>query len=327
MPTNQDEFIYTVNHAAIILHKSDKSIRVYIAEGGIDATKKIEIGTGLEKVFISAQSLARFAASRGIRPNYDELAKVTPPEQQENVFAAFDFEPKPTATTPGQTIVPAERTFDQDFRASVESVLRERITALEGEKAELRGEVRELGAKYEARIERKDEQLTELQRELLKTTQEGARNYQSLALAKEQIEARLTKAMETTRILHLSTNRDLDRLRAGKLNPSDISPLPIVSDGNLEDFEANPSTTREASPEVDASEEPGQSAESPLTPKRRTNPPDKPVKQRKQIQRPKPRPSKPVAGAKLSRPLRSKSPAVDTKPTKKRGLWSRLFSS
>lgn len=326
MPDSTDDFIYTVNQAAIILNKSDKTIRVYISEGGIEATKKVEIGTGLEKVFISARSLARFAASRGIRPNYDELAKITPPEQQENVFAAFDFEPRPRASMSAQTS-PVERPLDQELRASVESVLRERIAALEDEKAELRGEVRELGAKYEARIEHKDEQITELQRELLKTTQEGARNYQALALAKEQIEARLTKAMETTRILHLSTNRDLDRLRAGKLNPSDLSPLPIVGEGTPEDFEANPPTTRAESSGVDVSEVRSQPVESPLTPEP-TSPPAKPVKQkqRKPVRRPKPQPAKAI-GTTPSRPRGTKAPAVDTKPTKKRGLWSRLFSS
>lgn len=214
-----DDYIYTVNQVALILNKSDKTVRTYITEGGLDSTKRIEEASGMEKVFISAASLASLAERKSFRLNFDELRKYTPnrdvleqtfgqrhsagPSEERNASPPESSAPRPTASNVSE-------------ESLVVSILKEQVSRLEAEKSELKQDLRE-----------KDRQLEEKNVALIATTRETSDRYQLLALAKEHAETQLAQIREHTHILHLSTNRDILRLKEGKLQPGDLSPLPV----------------------------------------------------------------------------------------------------
>ncbi|HKH47654.1 MAG TPA: hypothetical protein VKM72_23605 [Thermoanaerobaculia bacterium] len=215
-----DDYIYTVNQVALILNKSDKTVRTYIAEGGLDSTKKIEEASGMEKVYISALSLASLAEKKSFRLNFDELRKYTPNrEVLEHTFGHRHLsEPREdnTSATP-ENPAPRSTASNTAEESLVVSILKDQVSRLEAEKNELKQDLKE-----------KDRQLEEKNVALIATTRETSDRYQLLAVAKEQAEAQLAQLREQTRILHLSTNRDLTRLKDGKLQAGDLSFLPTV---------------------------------------------------------------------------------------------------
>src|SRR5882724_8435162 len=73
-----DDFVYTVNQVALILNKSDKTVRSYAAEGLLETTKRIEDGSGIEKVFISASSVADLVERKKLALNFAALEEYTP---------------------------------------------------------------------------------------------------------------------------------------------------------------------------------------------------------------------------------------------------------
>jgi len=225
-----DDYIYTVTQAALILNKSDKTIRSYATDGFLQTTKKIEGGSGIEKVFISARSLAELAERRKIALNFEALEKYT--VDRDLLSSVFQGErpreerreesaPLPPDSLPQSRANPAEEN-------AVIALLREQVGKLEIEKDELKRDVKE-----------KERQLEDKNLALISVTKEMSERYQLIAMAREQAEARLAKLTEHTRILHLSTNRDIRRLQEGKLQAGDLSFLPLPSDISSGDYETS----------------------------------------------------------------------------------------
>jgi hypothetical protein len=245
-----EDFIYTVNQVAIILNKSDKTVRTYIAEGALGSTKKIEERSGIEKVFISATSLANLIEKKALRVNFDALEKYTPSMHVlENLFGRGQHSLE-EAKKEVDSLSPSNdrSTLPTPSNASDESlviaILKEQVSKLEAEKDELKQDLRE-----------KDRQIEEKNLALIATTRENGDKYQLIALAKEQIEARLVKLIERTRILHLSTNRDIRRLQEGKLQAGDLSLLPLSFEGKAGDYEAETTPEEDRPPSPPLSQE------------------------------------------------------------------------
>lgn len=179
----------------------------------------------MEKVFISAASLASLAERKSFRLNFDELRKYTPNrEVLEHTFGQrhlgeFKGE-RPSVASESSAQLPTASNLPEE--SLVVSILKEQVNRLETEKSELKQDLKE-----------KDRQLEEKNVALIETTRETSDRYQLIALAKEQAEAQLAQLREQTRILHLSTNRDLLRLKEGKLQAGDLSLLPVETrEGN-----------------------------------------------------------------------------------------------
>jgi hypothetical protein len=227
-----DDFVYTVNQVAIILNKSDKTVRSYAAEGLLETTKRIEDGSGIEKVFISASSIADLVERKKLALNFAALEEYTPDRhlldrtfqhtRLHTVGTGEESSPTPSNVLP----TPAEET-------PVVAFLREQLGKLEVEKEGLKQDLKE-----------KDRQLEEKNSTLIAAIRESNDKYQLIALTKEQMEARLAKLVEHTRILHLSTNRDIRRLQAGKLQAGDLSPLPLPSEVRMGEYETEAPPTR-----------------------------------------------------------------------------------
>lgn len=235
-----DDYAYTVNQSALILNKSDKTIRSYIAEGQLQATKKIEAGSGIEKVFISARSLAELANARKISLNFEALERYT--TNQELLADVFlrrpsQFEaPKAETSSPSISSAPSPQPAEENL---VIVLLREQIGKLETEKEEMKRDLKE-----------KDRQIEDKNLSLIQATKDSSEQYQLIALAREQAEARLSRLLEHTRILHLSTNRDIRRLQEGKLQAGDLSLLPLPSEVSTGDYEATPPEPEDFVPEA-----------------------------------------------------------------------------
>jgi hypothetical protein len=241
-----DDFIYTVNQVALILNKSDKTVRSYAAEGLLETTKRNEEGSGIEKVFISASSIADLAERKKLALNFAALEEYTPDGSLlERTFQRTRLNSEseggsshsPSNTLPTFTPVPAEGT-------PVVAFLREQLGKLEAEKEDLKRDLKE-----------KDRQLEEKNLGLIAAIRESNDKYQLIALAKEQGEARLAKLVEHTRILHLSTNRDIRRLQTGKLQAGDLSPLPLPSEIRIGEYEADSSENPSSGGREDREEE------------------------------------------------------------------------
>lgn len=247
-----NDFFFTINQAAIILNRSDKSVRVYITEGALHSEKRYEDGSGIEKVFVSASSLADLARVRGIIPNYEALARYAPEVQREAVLAAFQHDRPAMSSPPSNPLPTATREAGElrGIETTVEALLREQIARLETQNEDL-GE----------KLERKDARIEALHQELLDTTKRSGDDYRLLALAKEQLETRFAKVREHVRTISLATNRDIARLKAGKLSAQDLSPLPLPSEINPGEFEP----PNQEEPVKAEQEEVGTPQQSPLT--------------------------------------------------------------
>ncbi|HTG33301.1 MAG TPA: hypothetical protein VLB76_10250 [Thermoanaerobaculia bacterium] len=316
-----DDFIYTVNQVALILNKSDKTVRTYAAEGLLETTKKNEEGSGIEKVFISASSIADLAERKKLALNFAALEEYTSdrPLLERTFQRARLTRESEAGSSTSPSNAPPTGNPPPAVETPVVAFLREQLGKLEAEKEELKRDLKE-----------KDRQLEEKNGGLIAAIRESNDKYQLIALAKEQIEARLAKLVEHTRILHLSTNRDIRRLQAGKLQAGDLSPLPLPSEIRIGEYEAEvnePSegrTDREAEETViDISPEvltpaaplpeqteiaaPASSFESPSTP----TPPrrEKTPKKRRKAPQPERRAEK------------------EQPPAKKKGFFSRLFGA
>src|SRR5882724_2082475 len=312
-----DDFVYTVNQVALILNKSDKTVRSYAAEGLVETTKRIEDGSGIEKVFISASSIADLVERKKLALNFAALEEYMPDRhlldrtfqrtRVSSVGAVEDSNPTPSNVLP----TPAEET-------PVVAFLREQLGKLEAEKEGLKQDLKE-----------KDRQLEEKNSTLIAAIRESNDKYQLIALTKEQMEARLAKLVEHTRILHLSTNRDIRRLQAGKLQAGDLSPLPLPSEVRMGEYETEAPTRKqdheergeekgtvvEISPEVFVPP-PSPPKQAETTPAVAENTADSLFAEPRKGRRAKKRRKMPLPEKKVEK----EKPAV-----KKRGFFSRLF--
>jgi len=319
-----DEYVYTVTQAALILNKSDKTIRAYATEGLLRTTKKIEEGSGIEKVFISVKSLAELAELRKIALNFDALEKYTADRNLlESVFqrkqSRDDGErdnPSPVNSEP----LALSRSMAAEENLVV-AFLREQVGKLEAEKEEMKQDLKE-----------KDRQLEEKNLSLIAVTRENSDRYQLIALAKEQAEARLAKLTEHTHILHLSTNRDIRRLQEGKLQAADLSLLPLPSDISAGDYDPTPPESEGYSATAKAPVEEAAASVTvdlvpPPSPLATVAEPDKPPVKEEVASIPKqPTTKRRERKKKQERASSEKMPPKEA-PQKKRGFFRRIFGS
>ena len=223
----RDDYLFDVNQAGTIVNRDAQTIRRWYGDDQFmnkypEFIQRIpNPSRGQDDVYISASVLAKVARDKNIRVN--ETAVLQYAEGKEDVHALFKEERTTIQREQSQEIRPEpvaiQPVIQTGAQQEVIDILKDQIAKLEQEKRELREELRG-----------RDGDKQELNDRLLEEVRSNADKYQTLAMQKESIDSAHRKLIEAVRILNQSTNRDIERVQSGALDPRQVSFLPIPDD-------------------------------------------------------------------------------------------------